>query len=185
MKSSKLIPWSWFRRDEAAMPSHRRVFGTQAGPLYMELDRLFDSLFDGYYPSSAAAPKGARELSEAMIRPNLDISGDDKNYYITVELPGVDEEHLHVEVENDTLRISGEKKSGHEARQDGDTQVESGRSFYRIERSYGSFQRILSLPEDVDASAISAMHKDGVLTVTMPRKALLQPEARKIVINKP
>lgn len=180
MNSTKLIPWNWFRREESGnMPvGRRRVFATHS-PLYMELDRLFDSLFNGYYPQPAA-PGAVKELGEAVIRPNLDISGDDKHYYVTVELPGVDENNLSVEVENDTLRISGEKKYEHK-----DTDNEkNGKNYYRIERSYGSFQRILALPEDVDAGGITAAHKDGVLTITLPRKAELLTENRQIQISK-
>jgi len=183
MNSTKLIPWNWFRREESEnMPAQtrRRVFATHS-PLYMELDRLFDSLFNGYYPH-VAAPGASKELGETMIRPHLDISGDDKHYYVSVELPGVDESNLSVEVEDNTLRISGEKSDEHK---EGDENFkENGKNYYRIERSYGSFQRILALPEDVDASGITAIHKDGVLTITLPRKAELLQENKKIPISK-
>jgi len=186
MNSTKLIPWNWFRREESGnMTAHtprRRVFAAHS-PLYMELDRLFDSLFNGYYPHGAA-PGASKELGEAMIRPNLDISGDDKHYYVTVELPGVDENELSVEVDNDILRISGEKKYEHKEGAADDATVESGKNYYRIERSYGSFQRVLALPEDVDASNIRAAHKNGVLTITLPRKEELVQENRRIQIAK-
>lgn len=185
MKSSKIVPWNWFMRDgeQSKTPSHMRghTFFMPATPLYMELDRLFDNLFTGFRQGSPAQTSGA--LGEAMIRPDLDISGDAKRYLISVELPGVAEQDLHVELENNMLRISGEKRYEHESKKpDGDE--ENSKNFYRIERSYGSFQRVLELPDDVDSDAIAATHKDGVLTITLPRKAAVLQSAKRIAISK-
>lgn len=181
MNSPKLIPWNWFKREEPSQPRSRVV--AAHSPLYMDLDRLFDSLFSGYPPHrQLTAPGLSKELGETMIRPNLDISGDDEHYYVTVELPGVDENNLTVDVENDTLRISGEKRYEHS---EGDAKdAGTGKNYYRVERSYGSFLRILALPDDVDAADISATHKDGVLTITLPRKKELLQQQRRIQINK-
>ena len=68
-----------------------------------------------------------------------------------------------VATKDNTLTIRGEKRQEKE---------EKAKDYYRIERSYGSFQRVLSLPEDVDQDTIKATFKNGVLTVTMPRKAV-------------
>lgn len=115
------------------------------------------------------------------IRPSLDITGNEKQYQVTVELPGVKESDLQVEVDNDMLRVYGEKRYEHEEKEgEGD----NGRGYYRMERSYGSFQRTLSLPEDVDAEGVTAVHKEGILTITLPRKEAIKQENRRIAITK-
>ncbi len=187
MKSSKLVPWNWFMRDalNADADTGRRMSGhaalIPAAPFYMELDRLFDNFFSGYMPH--ARMRAAKPLADAAIRPDLDISGDDKRYIVSVELPGVSEQDLNVELENNTLRISGEKRYEHESANGPQGEAEAGKNFYRIERSYGSFQRVLELPDDVDTEAITATHKDGVLTITLPRKAAVLQSAKRIAVN--
>lgn len=178
--NTALIPWNRFRRSGNTIPARGRMFGVSYAPLHMELDRLFDNLFGVTHSKDAVAEKQA---GRSVIRPNLDISGDDKQYIITVELPGVDENDLRVELEGGSLRLVGEKKCGHKEKNSGEV-GEKGRSYYRIERSYGSFERILALPEDVDTAGIQAAHTNGVLTVTLPRKEAEQPESKRIAITK-
>lgn len=176
MNTPRLVPWNWLRKEEVAgnAPARMARRASAAAPVYMELDQLFESLFNGYMPYGS---KTEKQLEQAMIRPSLDVSGNEKQYKVTVELPGVDEKDLQVELDNDTLRIHGEKKF---EQQEG----EEGKGYYRMERSYGSFHRVLALPKDADSSAITAEHKDGVLTITIPRKTETLPESRKIAIGK-
>ena len=98
-----------------------------------------------------------------------------KEYAISVEVPGVDEKDVKIELANNTLTIGGEKKQEKE---------EKEKNFYRVERSYGSFQRVLSLPEDADQEKIQATFKKGVLRITVPRKALPHAEAKQIEVKK-
>ncbi len=107
--------------------------------------------------------------------PRMDLSATEKAYAVTLEVPGVNEEDVKLEVRDDTLIISGEKKR--------ETREEDA-GFYRMERSYGSFQRSLALPEDAEISGITATRKDGVLSVNIPRKAPETPTSRKIEISK-
>lgn len=188
MKTTKLIPWNWFGREGSTSNSARGArhgaHMTPEVPLYFELDRLFDDLFHGYFPRSVMT-RDASQAGEAVIRPNLDISGDDKQYFVTVELPGVDEKDLHVELENDILRISGEKRYAREIKPEGgDVKEDNGTNYYRLERSYGSFQRMLTMPDDVDVSGIKASHKDGVLTITLPRKEQVLQTNKRIAVTK-
>ena len=81
---------------------------------------------------------------------------------------------VRLEIVNDTLTIQGEKKQENE---------EKGKNYYRMERSYGSFQRMLSLPEDADQNDVTATFKKGVLTVTMPRKALPKADVKQIEVK--
>jgi HSP20 family protein len=193
MSTTMLVPWNWFKREEDAMPARQGRRGQYRssqyrGPIdawYRDMNDFFDNFF-GVTP--VADGKGNGRNSElAFIRPNLDVSADDKAYKVTVELPGVDDKDVKVELDKDVLRIFGEKRHESEEKDAGDNGKENGKNgkgYYRIERSYGSFERDLAVPDDVDASAITATHKDGILTVTLPRKAVVLQENKQIAINK-
>ena len=94
---------------------------------------------------------------------------------LSVELPGVEPENVRLEVRDNALIVAGEKKQ--ENRDDKKNQ-------HVLERVYGSFQRVLALPEDADAEAVTATHKNGVLTVTIPRKVPAQSRAKSIEITR-
>ena len=102
-------------------------------------------------------------------------SSDNEAYSIRMELPGVAEEDIHLSVENGVVRVRGEKKAERE---------EKGDTWYFSERQFGSFERSFRLPPDADESKTSAALKDGVLTVTLPRKAPQGSEARRVSIQK-
>ncbi len=104
-----------------------------------------------------------RVVAPALLKPRADLSATDTEYQLTVEIPGINERDVSLDISGNTLTIRGEKRQEKE---------EKAKDYYRIERSYGSFQRVLSLPEDVDQDTIKATFKNGVLTVTMPRKAV-------------
>lgn len=88
--------------------------------------------------------------------PSVDISETEKEYLIKAELPEVKKEEVKVSVQERLLTIQGERKQEKE---------EKGKKFHRIERSYGSFMRSFSIPDDADETAVSAEFKDGVLSV--------------------
>ncbi|MGH8550331.1 MAG: Hsp20/alpha crystallin family protein [Methylococcales bacterium] len=126
-------------------------------------------------PSLRSPPfESSARLSQASFRPNLNVSSDDKSYQITLETPGMLESDLSIEVSGDVLIIHGQKQ---EEKEDKD------RHFYRIERSYGSFQRTLAQPEDSASEAITAKLKDGVLELTIPRKTVPKRQVKKITIS--
>ncbi|MDL2267216.1 Hsp20/alpha crystallin family protein [Desulfovibrio sp. OttesenSCG-928-G15] len=183
MYTHKRSPWNSLQVARAHSPALRtHSFAVSPPPLYMELDRIFDGLVNGYFPSDRR--KDAETApGEGMIRPNLDISGDDRQYFVTVEVPGVNENDLLVEVENGTLVISGEKKYEHSNQGNQDGQ-ENGRRYIRLERSFGSFRRVLQLPDDVDGAAITASCKDGLLAITLPRKEEAVENTRRIDVNR-
>jgi HSP20 family protein len=122
-------------------------------PFTREVDRLFDAFF------------GQPERSGRRWVPPMDLVEAGDHFVLKADLPGLRDEDVSLEVQDGTLTISGERKAEHEASESG---------WYRIERSFGSFTRSLTLPERVDASAISAEFKDGVLEVRIPK-----PEERK------
>jgi HSP20 family protein len=136
---------------------------------------VFDSVLHGFDLPSVSISR-ARDQENAVLRPNIDVASTDKEYVITVEVPGVDEKDVKLELTGDgTLIIQGEKK--HEKEQ-------TDKNFHRVERSYGSFRRTLSLPEDASQENIQASFKNGVLTVTVPRKVVAQAPTKRIEIKK-
>ena len=90
------------------------------------------------------------------------------------ELPDISPEDIELNVNNDTLTISGEKRFSNEVKED---------QFHRIERRYGAFSRSFSLPTSVDATKISAEHKNGVLTVRLPAREEAKPRQIKVDVR--
>ncbi len=186
MDIKKLAPWNWFKKEEeeAGKPLPvQRSRGLDLGyPLYHPLNRLhqeIDRMFDNAFRSFSMTPFGFDRpflpmMEEGILKPTLDLSATGKEYSVTVEIPGVDEKDIQVDLANDTLTIRGEKKQEKE---------EKERNYYRMERSYGSFQRVLSLPEDADQDGVTAKFKKGVLTVVIPRKAVPASEVKKIEVK--
>jgi HSP20 family protein len=120
------------------------------GLLQSDMNRLFERFGDG---------------ERARFMPALDIHEEDDHFVVRCDLPGMGEDDVNIEVEDRVLRISGERRDEHEDKQDG---------YRRVERSYGRFERMLTLPEGVDAEAIQASFDKGVLELTVPK-----PEERK------
>jgi len=93
--------------------------------------------------------------------PRVDIKEEEKSFVVTAELPGVDPKDVSVELKEGVLTISGEKKFEHEEKND---------TYHKIERSYGSFSRSFSLSDRIDDKKIEAKFKEGLLTLTLPKK---------------
>lgn len=106
--------------------------------------------------------------------PLVDISEDDKEYRIKVELPEVKKEDVRVTAEEGTLTIMGERKFEKE---------EKGRKYHRVERAYGSFGRSFSLPDDVSPAKVGAEFKDGVLTVHLVKDAKAKPQQIEVKVS--
>lgn len=178
MDFGKLAPWNWFKKEEeedGKVVPVRHDNGKAGLPvslhnLHGEFNRLVDSIRHGFgdgWPSTSL-------LHTDWFKPSLDVASDEKEYSIKVELPGMDANHISIEYTNDTLKIKGEKRQEKE---------EKEKNFYRIERSYGSFQRILDIPEDADAENITSSYKDGVLSIKVPRNTLPKADTKKIEIK--
>jgi HSP20 family protein len=133
--------------------------------LQTEMNRLFNTAFDGGQQGTAAARRWA---------PAMDLLETDEHFVLRADLPGVSEEDVSIELEDNVLTLSGERKTEHEDRREG---------FYRVERSFGSFSRSLTLPRGVDADAVSATFDKGVLEVRIPKPEARKP--RKISIGAP
>jgi HSP20 family protein len=175
MDFSKLAPWNWFKKEEEehgkSVPvrheEHKTETSASLHDLHTEFDRLFHALKQGF-------GTGGSLFKTDGFKPSLDISSDAKEYSVKIELPGMDVSDISIEFSHNTLQVKGEKRQEKE---------EKEKDFYRVERSYGSFQRILDLPDDSDADKITSHYKDGVLSVTIPRKVLPKKEIKKIEIT--
>lgn len=139
--------------------------------LRQEMDNLFDS-----WTKDLGFPQVSFTTTEVW--PRMDVSETDKEIQVTAELPGVDQKDIEITMSGSDLLIKGEKKSEREEKKE-----EEGRTYHRVERSFGSFQRRLSLPYEVDASKAQAVYKDGVLTLTLPKPAEVQKATKKIEIK--
>ena len=130
-----------------------REFGT----LQNEMNRLFNTVFD------SPAPGNSGTLRRWL--PPMDLVETEDHFVLRADLPGMSEEDVSIEFENDTLTVSGERKAEHETKNEG---------YYRVERAFGSFSRSLTLPKGIDAEAVTANFDRGVLEIRVPK-----PEERK------
>ena len=106
--------------------------------------------------------------------PAVDILETDNELMIKADLPQVDMQDIHVEIENGTLTLKGERKF---------EQEEKAQGYHRIERSFGAFARYFSLPETVDPEKVKAEYKNGVLTVSLAKKELAKPRSIKVEVH--
>lgn len=119
-------------------------------------------------------PEGQEEpLAVAEWAPLVDISEDDREYLIKAELPEVKKEQVKVTAEDGTLTIAGERKFEKE---------EKGKKYHRVERSYGSFLRNFSIPDDASPATVTAEFKDGVLTVHLAKTEKAKPQQIEVKV---
>jgi HSP20 family protein len=111
------------------------------------------------------------QLTSGTWAPPVDVAEDQNHILVKVEVPGMEEKDLRVNFEDGLLTVSGERQF----------ERKDDRNYHRIERSYGSFVRTFSLPRTVDASAITADYKNGVLEIAIPKKEEAKP--KQIQIN--
>jgi len=134
-----------------------------------------DSLFEDWFGRSMGG----------TLAPRVDVSETAKEVTLKIELPGVEEKDIDVSLSGNQLTVKGEKKTEHEERKDGEKGGDD-RVFHRVERTFGAFQRTMTVPFDVEPDKVSADFKDGVLTVTLPKPegAGGQPQARRIEVKR-
>lgn len=176
MDWKKLSPWNWLKKEQGDGSKHP-VAGREeasANPLlalHQEVDRLFADAMRGFRLS---AWPDVSTLPERLLKPSLDITENEKAYTIRIEMPGVNREDVNVSVEGDSLIVHGEKK---------EETVRDDEHCHYTERRYGSFQRVLALPADADPDALTARFRDGVLAVTVGRRAGAASQAKRIAIE--
>lgn len=151
-------------------PPARREEEVPLFSLQREVNRLFDDFFRGF----DLRPLRVAEEGWGGFSPKMDLEETEKEYRITAELPGVEEKDVEVLLTGNSLTLKGEKKEEKE---------EKGKSFYHVERSYGSFQRTVPLPDGIDLKKVDAEFKSGVLTVKLPKTAEVKKTGKKVPIK--
>ena len=133
--------------------------------------RDFGRLFrEAFSPQFAEA-----ELSTRSWAPPVDIYETENDIVLKAELPGIEAKDVEVRVEDNTLYLKGERKFEKEVKE---------QNYHRVERSYGSFARSFSLPNSINADKVKAEFKDGLLTLTMPKREEAKPKTIKIDVTK-
>jgi HSP20 family protein len=127
--------------------------------LQNEMNRLFNTFFDA--PTTGPGNGGAARRWV----PSMDLVETEDHFVLRADLPGMSEADVSIELEDNVLTLSGERKAEHEEKKEG---------YYRVERSFGQFRRSLTLPDGIDPEGIAATFDKGVLEVRIPK-----PEERK------
>src|ERR1700722_9868028 len=106
-------------------------------------------------------------LTTTNFAPPVDIYEDEHTITLKLEVPGIDEKAINVHIENNTLTVQGERKIENEEKEE---------NFRRIERQYGSFTRSFTLPSSVDPAQVTAHYDQGMLKISLPKKAEAKPK---------
>lgn len=188
MNLEKLKPWNWFKHEDGDSAVDRQVpvarsQGSAATDsilrLHQEMERWFDELASSFGLPVLATKRRGGELGAGSLasfyRPQIDVSGDANGYEIKLDVPGMNESDLSIDVRDDVLVIRGEKQEHSESKD---------KHYYRAERSYGAFQRTLALPDDAVADEINARLEKGVLCVEIPRRENSAKDVRRIPISR-
>lgn len=159
-KFRELLPWNWGHHD-----------GSGKEEPFETLQRSINHLFETFR-KDLGAPLGTGDLG--VVSSRMDVSESDDAYEFKVELPGMDEKDVEVNVTRDALTVRGEKK----------VETSEKKKNYRYrECSYGSVERVMPVPYGVDTDKVVAKFKKGVLTVTLPKTDEARTPARKIEVK--
>jgi HSP20 family protein len=131
-----------------------------------EINRLFNTLFDSPTPTAGGVPR--RWI------PPMDLVENDEEFVLRADLPGISEGDVKIELQDNVLTVSGERKAEREDRKEG---------YYRLERSSGAFSRSLTLPDGVDPEQIKANFDRGVLEIHVPKPELRKPHKVEIAVG--
>ena len=159
---SKMVLYNIIPRNRNNGLKVRRFFDEPFELMGNRMSRMFDDFFAGF----------GTELE--AFSPHMDVTENEKEFLVALELPGVSKKDVQLTLEKDCLTIDGEKKEEHEEKEKG---------YSHIERSYGSFRRVIPLHVEVDESKIKATFKKGVLTIKLPKSKESQKIAKNIPIE--
>ena len=126
-------------------------------------------MFEDAFSRLLSEPRTGRPWS-----PAVDIFETESALTLKADVPDVDLNDIEVKVENQTLTVKGERKF---------EQEKTAQGYHRIERSYGTFHRSFALPETVDTEKVAAQYKNGVLTITLPKKEAAKPRQVKVEVR--
>ncbi len=152
---------------EKWQPQHQSLATWDPFAEMADLHRMADQVFGEFFgrtPFRMAA-------TEALWSPMVDVHETNDSIRLVADLPGVKQEEIQVSIEGDTLTLKGERKRDADVKED---------QYYRVERSYGTFQRNILLPSVVDPNKVKATYRDGVLEILLPKKEEAKPKEIKI-----
>ncbi len=136
--------------------------------MHQEMDRMLASFFDeDRWPALSSG-------NRMVVR--WDVAETDDAVKISADLPGLTEKDIDVTIADGVLTIKGERKTEEES-------DDKDKHYHRVERSYGSFERAMSLPTNVDETRIAAGFKNGVLKLTLPKKPEAKKKTKKIQVK--
>lgn len=141
-----------------------RDFGT----LQDRVNKMFDQTVRTLYPETE------EELERGTWAPAVDIHETEDSFVVKADLPGVNKDDIQIDLNDNTITFKGERKFENKVSKD---------NYIRVERSYGTFVRSFTLPQNVDAEKIKAAYKDGVLELTLPKKEEAKPKQIKVEVN--
>jgi HSP20 family protein len=156
-----LIRWDPRRKEVDPFRSLRR-----------DVEHAFEDVFRGWlkpWPSRGGVP-----FESSPFIPSVDLKETDQEFILTAEIPGVEKGEIEVNITNDAVTVRGERKQKAEGKRG---------SYYLMESSFGSFQRVVPLPKEVLADEAKATLKEGVLTVTLPKWASAVGKGIRITVD--
>ena len=146
-------------------------------------NRWFESAFNRVFSDVLGSPAWEAAEPQALFIPRVDVRDEKDTVVLNAEIPGVEKDGVNVEVNDGVLTLSGSKKQATESNENG---------VYRSERVFGAFKRSFVLPDTVDVDRIDAQYRNGVLSISLPKKPEAAPkqiairsdgEAKKIGVN--
>lgn len=169
MKLNQLIPWHWSGKTAPATTRRDEEYPVHA--LQRNMNRMLEDFFTGFEMEPWEPFTGAN----GGFTPAINVTDKETALEVTAELPGMEEKDIQVSLEENLLTIAGEKKEEKEEKK------ENG--YYRMERHYGSFQRVVPLPAEVSTDKVEATFKKGVLHILLPKKPEAAAKTKKIEVK--
>lgn len=163
MSLSELMTWNRSKN----LPIHKDKFSLSVASFQEEINKLFENFFGNGF--------SANITSSYQNAPAIDILEAEKEFKVKAELAGINPDDVEVSVTDSYLTVKAEKTKECE---------EKDENFLRREISYGSFKRVIALPEDADSDKADATFKNGVLTITIPKKAEAAQKSKKLEVKK-
>ena len=162
MKIKNLLPAVSSRKEKG-----------DAHPFY-SLQREMNNLFDNFLSGFDITPRGFYASGFGTFTPSVDVSENENEIIIRAELPGVEEKDVEITLTADAVTIKGEKKEEKE---------DKGKDYYYMERSYGSFNRVIPLAVEIESGNATATFKSGILNITIPKSKTAKAKEIKIPIK--
>jgi len=154
----------------APVRTFRTLMGSDPLGELFDLQRGINRLFE----NTVGPARGATAPALSTWTPAVDVYEDENEFLIKCELPEINKEEVKVNLDDNVLSISGERKLEHEEKRDG---------YQRIERTYGQFYRSFTLPPNVNAEAITGEFRDGVLRLALPKKEEAKPKQIQVKVG--